>query len=176
MKHRILLLPGLGNSGATHWQSHWEISFPHFERVVQDEWDRPNAEQWIARLQEHVSRSERPAVLVAHSLACNLVVRWAAKHTGPVVGAMLVAPSDVEAPSYPSGTTGFVPMPLDRLPFKSIVVASSNDEYVSPGRGRTFAEAWGAEYILLGDRGHIGGAADLGMWQEGLAILHRLAE
>lgn len=38
------------------------------------------------------------------------------------------------------------------------------------------AEAWGSEYVLLGARGHIGSAAKLGMWKEGLALLNKLRE
>ena len=85
-----------------------------------------------------------------------------------------MAPSDVEAPNYPSGTAGFSPMPLRSLPFNSLVVASSDDEYVPLLRGKEFAESWGSEYVLVGDRGHIGSAAKLGMWPEGLALLNKL--
>ena len=58
--------------------------------------------------------------------------------------------------------------------FHSLVVASSDDEYVPLLRGKAFAEAWGSEYVLVGDRGHIGSAAKLGMWPEGLALLNKL--
>lgn len=175
-RFRILLLPGLGDSGPTHWQTHWESAHPEFKRVIQDDWETPTASDWVARLHQYIAADSSPALLVAHSLACNLVVRWAMQHSGPVVAAMLVAPSDVEAPSYPAGTTGFTPMPLHRLPFASIVLTSSNDEYVSVRRARHFAEAWGAEFLLLGERGHIGSAADLGLWPEGMAILERLVQ
>ncbi len=87
-------------------------------------------------------------VLAAHSLGCCTVAHLA-RDAAPaelarVRGALLVAPSDVEAPSYPAGTKGFAPMPLARLPFASIVVGSSNDEYVAPERARFFAGSWGA--------------------------------
>lgn len=171
---RVLLLPGLGNSGPDHWQTHWEGAFPDFVRVVQDDWDTPSAEAWVERLHREITASTTPAILVAHSLACCLVARWALMHSGPVAAAFLVAPSDVEAPNYPSGTTGFSPMPMQALPFKSLVVASTNDEYVPTARGRQFAEAWGAQYVSLGARGHIGSGAKLAMWPEGLALLNDL--
>ena len=80
--------------------------------------------------------ADGPVVFAAHSLGCALVAHWAAssKQLTRVRGALLVAPSDVEAPSYPAGTVGFAPMPLRKLPFSSIVVASSDDEYVAPER------------------------------------------
>src|SRR5687768_8137255 len=105
--NRVLILPGLGNSGPDHWQTHWERAYPEFLRVVQENWDTPSADAWVDRLHREIIASTTPAILVAHSLACCLVARWALKRSGPVAAALLVAPSDVEAPTYPAGTTGF---------------------------------------------------------------------
>ena len=88
--------------------------------------------------------------------------------------AFLVAPSDTEAPSYPDCTTGFQPMQFEPLPFPAIVVASSNDPYVAPQRARQFAQAWGAEYVEIGDAGHINGDAGYGPWPEGEQLLQDL--
>jgi predicted alpha/beta hydrolase family esterase len=61
------------------------------------------------------------------------------KYQRIIKGASVVGPSDVEAPSYPPGHTGFAPMPTIQLPFPSIVIASSNDEYVTMERAKYFA-------------------------------------
>ncbi len=174
MKTRVLILPGLYNSGPAHWQSVWEKENPGFTRVVQRDWDTPVRSEWVARLQEVISSSPAPAILVAHSSACALVAHWASAHTGPVRGALLVGPSDVEADTYPKGTTGFAPMPLDPLPFRTIVVASSNDEYVSPERARFFAGRWHARIEFVGAAGHINSDSGLGRWPEGFALLQEL--
>jgi predicted alpha/beta hydrolase family esterase len=87
---------------------------------------------------------------------------------------MLVAPSDVQAPSYPSGTTGFDPMPLQPLPFKTIVVASTNDEYVSLERAQYFAAGWGSTFVNIGSKGHINSASGLGEWPEGYKLLQTI--
>jgi predicted alpha/beta hydrolase family esterase len=174
MTSRVLILPGLGNSGPDHWQTHWERAHPEFVRVVQKDWNAPSADEWVGQLHREIIASSSPAILVAHSLACCLVARWALKHSGSVTAALLVAPSDIEAANYPAGPTGFSPMPLQPLPFRSLVVASADDEYVSVARSRQFADAWRADYVLLGARGHIGSAAKLGMWSEGLALLNKL--
>jgi len=171
LARRVLLLPGWGNSGPNHWQTHWERAMPGFVRVCQDEWIQPEASDWVERLDELLKSSSDPVVLVAHSLGCALVARWALTHSGPVAAALLVAPVDVDAPSRPTGPRGFAPLPLMRLPFRSILVASDNDQYLTVPRGRLFAGAWGSDYQLLGSRGHIGDAANLGMWEEGLALL-----
>ena len=99
---RILTVPGLWNSGPQHWQTHWEAMHPDWTRVQQKNWDRPDRGEWVATLDAAIRSSDRPAILVAHSLGCSLVAQWAADRDGRgVAGAMLVAPSDVEAPSYP---------------------------------------------------------------------------
>jgi predicted alpha/beta hydrolase family esterase len=73
-------------------------------------------------------------------------------HAKRIKGALLVAPSDVEAPSFPIGTTGFLPMPLERLPFHSRVVCSSNDEWVREERAELFAKSWGSDLSVIDKR------------------------
>lgn len=171
---RVLLIPGLWDSGPQHWQSFWERDTALFQRIRQRDWNTPHVDDWVATLDEVISASDGPVVLAAHSLACCLVAHWASRHSRPIQGALLVAPSDVEAPSYPSGTTGFAPMPLNRLPFPSIVVASTDDEYVSLERARYFAEHWGSRFEVAGALGHINSASNLGDWPYGRALLDQL--
>jgi predicted alpha/beta hydrolase family esterase len=62
-------------------------------------------------------------------------------------------------------------MPLSRLPFPSILVASSNDEYVTLDRAGAFAEAWGSRFVHIGAAGHINATSGLGAWSRGQALL-----
>ena len=89
-------------------------------------------------------------------------------------GALVVAPSDTEAPSYPKGPTGWTPMPTNRLSFPSTVVASTNDEYVTIERARVFAKAWGSTFVNIGEAGHINSASALGDWPRGRELLAEL--
>ena len=173
---RVLILPGRGDSGERHWQTFWERSHPHFQRVRQREWHEPDVDDWVATLHEAIVAGPAPAVLVAHSLSVALVAHWAARHSGPVKGALLVAPSDVELPAYPAGTRGFAPIPLIRFPFPSIVVASTDDERVSLARAAQFAAAWGSTLEVPGAFGHIGSVAELRDWPYGLRLLQRLID
>lgn len=128
----FLLLPGLGNSGVDHWQSHWSMAFPNASRVLQDDWDRPLRDDWLRRLDRNVADGQRPAILIGHSLGTALAVHWLASHApGRVKAALLVAPSDVESSSHtPDEVRDFAPLPQARLPVPAIVVASNNDPYV----------------------------------------------
>jgi uncharacterized protein len=175
---RTLILPGLYDSGPDHWQSRWERLDASCERVVQREWATPQCAEWVATLDSAIASSSRPVVLVGHSSSCGMVAHWARQATDDqlrkVRGALLVAPSDPLGPAYPPGPTGFAPIPMQRLPFPSIVVASSNDEYVTLPKAREYADAWGSEFSALGEYGHINGASGLGDWADGYAMLGRL--
>lgn len=173
-----LLLPGLGNSGTDHWQTHWERSNANMQRLIQDEWDSPDRHDWVARLNQEVVRRETPVVLAAHSSACAMVAHWSQiaspRHLSVVRGALLVAPSDPDGPNYPAGAVNFGPMPLRRLKFPTIVVASTDDIYVSPRRAQQYATAWGSRFVLLEGAGHINSASGLGSWPAGLSLLKSL--
>ncbi|GLC24215.1 RBBP9/YdeN family alpha/beta hydrolase [Roseisolibacter agri] len=177
-----LILPGLYDSGPEHWQSHWERVDPSCHRVVQADWETPRCGDWVATLDAaigaHATPHGGPVTLVAHSAACAMVAHWA-RDAAPaqrarVRGALLVAPSDPEGPRYPAGPTGFAPMPMRPLPFPSIVVASPDDEYVTPATARAYADAWGSRYVELPPCGHVNSASGLGMWPTGYALLEEL--
>lgn len=173
---RVLILPGRGNSGDAHWQTHWEHSHPGFTRVLQQEWHTPRRDDWVRVLHAAITEADTPVVLVAHSLSVSLVAHWANQHEGPVRGALLVAPSDVEAVDYTPGTEGFAPIPLKPLPFASVVVASTDDPKVTLPRAQAFAQAWGSRFEIAGAQGHLGAAAQLGGWPFGAQLLNGLID
>ncbi|WP_231590659.1 RBBP9/YdeN family alpha/beta hydrolase [Hymenobacter terrenus] len=166
-------MPGLGNSGPDHWQTHFERLNPDFMRIEQRDWESPDRQEWVETLARALANEDLTrVVLIAHSLGCVTVAHWAAQYDLRIRGALLVAPSDVETAHYAAfPTTGFAPMPLDALPFPSKVVASSTDEWVTPVRARQFATAWGSELIDLGAAGHINTASGHGNWPFGLELL-----
>ncbi len=172
----FLLLPGLGNSGVAHWQSHWSAAFPNASRVLQDDWDNPRRDSWLKRLDRQVSDGSRPAILIGHSLGTALGVHWlASRPPGRIKGALLVAPSDVDSPAHtPDAVRDFAPMPTGRLPVPALVVASTDDPYVAVARAEGFARQWGADFCNAGELGHINGASRLGLWPQGLLLLGQL--
>jgi predicted alpha/beta hydrolase family esterase len=124
---------------------------------------------------------EGAVVLVAHSLGCLLVPHAAA--TAPsrevlarhVRGALLVAPPDPDAISFPTDIArGFDPLPLEHLPFPSVLVASHDDPYADFAFARRIAAAWGSELVDAGARGHLNAESGLGDWPEGRRLLDRL--
>lgn len=174
MNRTVLILPGIGNSGPQHWQSVWERTNASFVRVQQRDWDRPVCEEWLGVLEQSVARVGAGAVLVAHSLACLLVARWAAGTTLRVAGALLVAPPNPDGPNFPKEAVGFSPVMIKPFAFPSIVVASSNDPYGPLEFTHSCASAWGSRFVHIGAAGHINSESGLGEWREGFSLLQEL--
>ncbi len=146
------------------------------ERVEQADWNWPRRGDWMARLDEVLLQDERPAVLIAHSLGCQLVASWAAHstHTARVAAAMLVAPADTEREDFPPQLHNWRPITRQRLPFPALAVISTNDRFCSQERAAGFAADWGADVFIAGAIGHINSASGLGNWPQGQELLAQL--
>ncbi len=172
----VLLVPGLGNSGPRHWQTLWEQRY-HYPRVAQADWQHPAGPEWVRALDAAIRQVGGPVLLVAHSLGCATVAKWAQQFpTAAVAGALLVAPADVDRSDFPPEVTDFAPMPRQALPFPSIVVASANDEFVTLPRAAAFAAAWGSQLVSVGAHGHLNADSALGEWPTGRQLLRRLSQ
>lgn len=182
----ILIVPGLHNSGSGHWQTIWEQNLPRARRVDLGLWDDPHRNTWVGKLALAIGRAERPVVLVAHSLGCHVVAWWAeyeaafnaavrAAELSCVIGALLVAPPDVEENPVDRRFTRFAPLPSTRLPFPATVVASRDDPYASVAQVRRIARAWGAQFADAGAIGHANARSGLGEWSFGLDLLRQIA-
>jgi uncharacterized protein len=170
-----LIVPGLGNSGPQHWQTFFELSGNNFYRIEQTEWEAPSSDSWIEAIDKKLEQFNlENVVLIGHSLGCTAIVKWANKYNKQIKGALLVAPSDIEARHYNFPATGFTPIPLNKLNFKTIVVASANDVWVSIERAAFFAENWGSQFVNIGNAGHINADSGHYNWYEGLDILKAL--
>jgi predicted alpha/beta hydrolase family esterase len=185
----ILTVPGLDNSGPDHWQTLWEQTLPDCHRVDLGLWNDPHRNTWVNKLALAIQRahegSGRPVLLVAHSLGCLAVAWWAEyerlanasrAHAPemPVIGALLVAPPEVEEGVKDRRLTRFAPVPDADLPFPAIVVASRDDPYAPFGASRRLAQRWGARFADAGAAGHINAQSGLGEWAFGRLLLNRL--
>jgi predicted alpha/beta hydrolase family esterase len=90
-----------------------------------------------------------------------------------VHGALLVAPAD---PERRAPLVDFAPVPYQPLPYRSVVVASSNDPYCPVRTAGAYARSWGSEFVRLQNAGHINIDSGFGAWPLGLALLQSLVE
>jgi predicted alpha/beta hydrolase family esterase len=171
----IIILPGIGGSGETHWQTHWERSNPHTRRFQPTSWDQPDLGDWIAALDRMVASARTPPLLVAHSLACLLVAHWQSISSLPVAGAFLVAVPDPTRAVFPAEAASFASVPEGRLRFPCLIVASTDDPYGEFQYAELRAAQWGSGIVEVGALGHINGSSGLGNWPRGLALLQAFA-
>lgn len=177
-----VIVPGIGDSGPDNWQSILEPQLARVRRVHQRDWDAPFMPEWTLTLDRLIgSLDGEPPILVGHSAGVMTIVHWAMRHDRPVRGALLVAPPDFEnrlpegfPPPEVVAQAGWSPIPRYRLPFPAIVVASETDPFCTLERARSFADAWGADFVNLGDAGHINTDSGHGPWPEALELLARL--
>jgi len=174
----ILTVPGLGGSGPSHWQSLWERERHDAIRAELGMWNTPHRNSWVTKLDQAISTAQAPVILVAHSLGCIAVAWWASlspqPYGWPVAGALLVAPADVDRADAPPEISGFAPAPRGALPFPSIVVASTDDPWITSQRAHSLAAEWGSHFAEVGALGHINAASGLGAWHDGQDLLERV--
>lgn len=172
-EYELLIMPGLGDSGPKHWQHFWLHLYPHSTKLIQDNWEQPLLNDWLNNMHQTVESINKPIIAVAHSLAVSLLLHYIQTYSqSKIIGALLVAPADVNSPLHtPPETHNFAPIPTITLPFPSIVVASENDPYMDFNSAQHYAKSWGSQLVSMGNLGHINSACDLGVWPEGQKIL-----
>lgn len=166
----ILIIPGWSGSGPDHWQSRWVSRLSTARLVEQADWYKPSRHVWAERIVQAVRASTRPVVLVAHSAGCSAVAHAAEHlHPGDVAGGFLVAPASERAKAaIPGMGADFIPHRREVLPFRSVLIASTDDPYCTPEEARDLAEAWGSEFVDAGESGHINTESGHGPWPDGL--------
>ncbi|MFZ2174265.1 MAG: alpha/beta fold hydrolase [Rhodococcus sp. (in: high G+C Gram-positive bacteria)] len=177
----VVIVPGLRDRVADHWQTLLADRLGRVHTVPPLEHDKLSLAARIAALDAVVAEVEGPVVLVAHSAGVLIAVHWAQQATPPVLGALLATPADLETPlpeGYPTMDDlergGWLPVPRRRLPFPSIVAASSNDPLASQRRVAGLAEVWGSRFADLGEVGHLNPASGFGFWPRAEEFLQEL--
>jgi predicted alpha/beta hydrolase family esterase len=171
----VLLVPGLRDAVAQHWQTLLEARLRAAGQPVEAVPPMGREElacaPRVAAIERAAKAIEGPLVLVAHSGGCIMVAHWAKQTRRAVRGALLATPPDFEKPmppGYPSidalRAGGWLPVPRGRLPFRTIVAASRDDPLASFARVVGLAHDWGAELADLGYVGHLNPASGFGEW------------
>ena len=177
-----VIVPGLRRHVDDHWQT--RLAGKLTDAVVVPSFDRPKHDLAgrVADLHQVVSEASGPVTIVAHSAGVLTTVHWARQHDLPVRGALLATPPDLARPlppEYPSlgelRANGWLPLPLQRLRFPSILAASTNDALGDFDNVRALAGAWGSRFIDIGPVGHLNPASGYGEWPGAEALLDVLS-
>lgn len=173
MTYRVVIVPGWRDSGPGHWQSLWSEGLDGAVRVEQDDWVSPRRDSWVRALGNLILAQDAPVVVAAHSLGCIATAHLPPTVAERIAGALLVAPAD---PERRAALNDFAPVPYARLPYRSVVVASSNDPFCPVRLAGAYARAWGSEFVRMQNAGHINVDSGHGDWPLGLALLQSLTE
>jgi predicted alpha/beta hydrolase family esterase len=163
-----LIIPGLHSSGPGHWQTWFEEQLPGTVRVIQSDWDKADLATWSARVRRDIHRNPSRHIVVAHSFGVLAAVHAASREPDRIAGALLVGPAD------PERFNATRDLPRDPLPFPAVVVASSNDPWMTLWKAAEWADRWETDFVNLGEAGHINAESGFGPWPEGLSLLERL--
>jgi len=169
------IIPGYQGSGPEHWQTWIEDKQPNFHRIQQRDWDKPDLAEWSAEIDKVIADYDpESVVLVAHSLGCLTVVDWVKRYKRKVKAALLVAPPDAEIIRKKLDENLLEETPMHKIPFRTTLVASTNDPWISIEKAECYAENWGSEFINIGDAGHINNLSGYGEWEQGYEILKKM--
>ena len=168
----VIIVPGWRDSGPGHWQSLWADRLANAVRVVQDDWISPSRTAWVQSITQTILSQPGPVVIAAHSLGCIATTHLPPEAVARIQGALLAAPAD---PERRGALADFAPVPFHKLPYRNVLVASSNDPFCPVRLAGAYARAWGSEFVRIQDGGHINIDSGHGEWPLGLALLQSLA-
>lgn len=177
----ILIVPGLRDHVAEHWQTILQAKLAKAASVPPLEVDKLSCAARVAALNKAIAAINGPVILVAHSAGVMIAMHWACRYQRPIHGALLATPADLDTPlppGYPAHEAlrenGWLPCPRRRLPFPSIVAASRNDALASYERVAGMASDWGSRLVDLGKVGHLNPASGYGEWQMAETLIGEL--
>lgn len=184
MTPTVLIVPGLRDHVEAHWQTLLAAQLPQVRTVPPMGREDLDCSKRLQAIEAAMAAIAGPVVLVAHSGGCVMVAHWAhtSAHAHRVVGALLATPPDFERPmpeGYPTladlQASGWLPVPRQPLPFRSLVATSDNDPLATRERVLELARDWGSETLDLGAVGHLNPASGYGPWPMAKALIERLA-
>ena len=150
----MLLVPGNDDARSRQWLGDWEASFPQARPVDLGLWNRPHRNTWVNKLNLAIHRAERPVIVIAEGLACVAVAWWAEYERpgadGPVVGALLIDPPDVDRPGLDPRLAALSSVPRTALPFAACVLASGSRGAMDLRTVRRLAVEWRCSFDTYG--------------------------
>nr|WP_295076379.1 alpha/beta hydrolase [uncultured Roseateles sp.] len=148
---RLLIVPGLHDSGHGHWQTWLQQQFRDSRRVLQRDFSQPDLQRWADRIKTTLDAAGPGEwIAVAHSFGALALVRHLADHAdSPIRQVLLVAPAEPDKFGLAES------LPHHRLPVPSSLIASQNDPWMSAASALRWASRWGSSFSNLGAVGHI---------------------
>lgn len=170
-RYQTIFVPDWHGAPAGHWQNLWADEVQGARMFTPPDETTPHRDAWVGALEALVLSADAPVLLVAHGLGCIAVSHLGTQAAAQVHGALLVAPAD---PERRAQLSSFAPVPYAPLPYRSVLVASSNDPGCPVRLAGAYARAWGSEFVRMQNAGHIDDESGHGAWPLGRALFQSL--
>ena len=161
---RVLIVPGLHNSGPDHWQTEWEKRLPCSHRIEIADWSMPDLNAWVSAIERAIARFA-PTHIVAHSFGTLATAVIAAQRNTNLQEILLVAPADPDKFDLRKR------LPSSPLSVPGVLIGSLSDPWLSWSGAQALGEQWGLQIECAGDAGHINAESGHGEWPKGWSIL-----
>lgn len=177
----VLIVPGSQGSGEGHWQQWLHQQWPHSRLLEGVDWEKPVLANWAERIRDEIAHAREPLWIVAHSFGCLASVVAAADRPQNVAALVLVAPADPTRFNLLGlgsaldrrlevHTLADV-LPAAALEVPGLVIASTDDPWLSEEAAHALARRWQLDLQNIGAAGHINAASGFGPWPD---LLQRL--
>ena len=173
MTHTVIV-PGVGGSENTHWQSWLQRQLMSCSRVHQANWNHPVLKDWVAQFVKTVTPIQDDIQIVAHSFGCLTTVAALAQHPElkPKIKKMILV-----APANPArfGDAGFAYDSQNdyaayfhqlKIDVPTTLLISENDPWLTFKDAKHLAKTWKLKPINMGLAGHINVASGYGPFPE----------
>lgn len=173
MIHTVIV-PGVGGSEYSHWQSWLQRQLMSCSRVEQQDWNAPVLETWVEQFRSTVAAIDAPLQIVAHSFGCLTTVAALAQYPAlqrKVKNLVLVAPANPGR----FGEAGFARDSQHdyqdyfhqlQVQVPASMLISENDPWLNAEHALELAQSWQLEPVSLGHVGHINVASGFGPFPE----------
>ena len=174
-----VIVPGVGGSEEAHWQSWLQNHVQDASRVIQQDWNKPILNEWVAKFFEHIKNHKKPVQIVAHSFGCLTTI--AALNQYPILkhwidSIILVAPANparFNATGFGNDKDNFIELFQQfHISIPTLMIISENDPWLSYQDAVDYAKQWNVPYINQGRAGHINVASGFGAWPEIFDYMH----
>jgi len=168
MSQKVLLLHGWGGSDFPHWQS-WlagEIvkEYGHVKFLRFSDYDEPKLNVWLDELVNALEEF-KPDIVICHSLANTLWFHLCnSQSIRDVKKLYLVAPPSINCKVEELSEFFPVKPPKNLHAKETLLIASTNDPYMSVEEVNALQKDLGIEMKMLENAGHINSDSGFGEW------------
>lgn len=168
MKKRIVIVHGWASGPDKIWfpwlraqleQKGFEVVIPAMPTPFE-----PKIDAWVAAFGNVVAASSEPTVVIAHSVGCQTVLRYAATHERQLIGAVFVTPwyfaltgleKDEQGIATPWLATAINFAAARKSLGTTVAIYSDNDPYVPLEENKQgFEKELGSRSVVLHGGGH----------------------